>query len=339
MKIGDFLGGKVTYIISHLTVLVITVAMLTVLNPAGGKIFALYIGILYLIAAVVPLAAEFRRKREYYNLLVSSFERLDRKNLIAEILPEPDFFEGELLYGILRESNKACLEEINKYKELQEEYREYIEMWVHEIKTPISSSKLIAQNRQSEATDSIAEELDSIESYIEQALFYARSNSVEKDYIIKEISLEKPVYAALKRNSKLLIGSGVSVSAEELDVKVFSDSKWLEFILSQLIINSVKYAKEKDAYIKIEARELGNSRVLKVSDNGIGIAENELARIFDKGFTGTNGRLRGRSTGMGLYICRKLCNKMGISMYADSEPSSGTSISIVFPRSSMTDII
>ena len=339
MKIGDFFGGKVTYIISHLTVMVITVAMLTALNPAGGKAFSVYIGILYLIAGVVPLAAEFRRKREYYNLLVSCFERLDRKNLIAEIIPEPNFFEGELLYGILKESNKACLEEINRYKTMQEEYRDYIEMWVHEVKTPISSSKLIAHNRRSEATDSIAEELDSIENFIEQALYYARSNNLEKDYIIKDFCLEKPVYAAIKRNSKQLIGAGISVSAENLDVSVYSDSKWLEFILNQLIINSVKYARETKGCIKVEAKELDNRRVLILSDNGIGIPENELQRVFNKGFTGTNGRLRGKSTGMGLYICRKLCEKMGVLITAESEYGRGTSISIVFPRSSMTDII
>lgn len=338
MRLSEYLSGKTVYIATQLTVTLVSVAMLIALNPAGGLIFALYIGLIYLIAAAVPLYAEYRKKKKFYDMLLTSLERLEKKNLLAEILPEPDFCEGRILYEVLRESNKACMEEINRYKAMHEEYREYIEMWVHEIKTPIASSKLIAQNRRSEATDSIDEELDSIEGYIEQALYYARSNSVEKDYIIKETSLEKPVYAALKRNSKLLIASGISVTAQELDVKALTDAKWVEFILSQLIINAVKYAREKDAAIKITARTLENSRVLTVADNGIGIPAEDLPRVFDKGFTGTNGRLRGKSTGMGLYICKKLCDKMGSAIYASSD-GNGTEISLVFPRSSMTDIL
>ena len=126
---------------------------------------------------------------------------------------------------------------------------------------------------------------------------------------------------------------------KNLDVRVYSDTKWLEFILHQLIINSIKYSKETEARIAVSAQEKENCCVLSVSDNGLGIPENELPRIFDKGFTGTNGRLRGKSTGMGLYICRKLCDKLGHSIGAESVYGSGTTISIVFPKSSMTEIV
>ncbi|WP_368293074.1 sensor histidine kinase [Dehalobacter sp. TBBPA1] len=339
MTIRDFIKEKRAYIVCHLLVAVMTILMLAALNPAGGKAFAAVIGTIYVVGALIPLAMEFKKKYTFYHTLVSSFDRLDRKNLIAEMVSEPDFYEGALLHDILKTSNKACLEEINQYKNKHDEYREYIEMWVHEIKTPISSSKLIAQNNRSEATDSMAEELDAIENYVEQALFYARSSAVEKDYLIKETSLEKPVLAAIKKNAQQLIGTGMSVATDDLEKTVYTDTKWLEFMLHQIILNSLKYANEQDAHLKFTAAERDNRCILAVTDNGLGIPANELPRIFDKGFTGTNGRLRGKSTGMGLYICRRLCEKLGIAISAESIHGSGTTLYLVFPKSSMTDII
>ena len=339
MSLLDYLKEKTFYLACHFSVFFLTVAMLVVLLPSGGKQFAVLVGTLYLLGALLPLASEYTKKKRFYDLLLRSFEKLDRKNLLAEVIPPPDFFEGAFLHDIVRRSNKAYLEEINRYKNLQEEYREYIELWVHEIKTPIASSKLIAGNNQNRVTESICEELDFIENYVEQALYYARSNAVEKDYIIKEIDLENTVYTALKRDAGLMIRAGVSVTAGDLAIKAYGDAKWLEFILHQLLINAVKYAKESEAQITITAQENENSCTLTVSDNGLGIPGNELPLIFEKGFTGTNGRMRGKSTGMGLYICRKLCERLGSSIYAESRPGEGTSIMIIFPKSSMTDIV
>lgn len=338
MKLSEFLKSKGIYIITHSLIAFLTVSMLIVLNPSGGAAFSIFVGLIYIFGAAIPLAAEYRKKSKFYNELLKAFERLDRKNLLAEIVSKPDFFEGALLWDILKSSNKAALEEINAFKYLQEEYREYIEMWVHQIKTPISSSKLIMQNR-SDTADELEDEIESIENYVEQVLFYARSNAVEKDYVIKKLSLEKPVFAALKRNSKLIIGASISVSADSLDFEVCSDSKWLEFILSQILINCVKYANEKEPRIDISAVALENCCLLKVSDNGLGIPQNEIPRIFDKGFTGTNGRLRAKSTGMGLYICKKLCERLGITLSAESSPGRGTSLLLVFPKSSMLEVI
>ena len=221
---------------------------------------------------------------------------------------------------------------------MQEEYREYLELWVHEIKTPVSSSKLIAQNNQNQAMNSIAEELTKIEGFIEQVLYYSRSNNVEKDYLIREISLKKLCFEVLKKNSKLFIHNNVSVITENLDFVVFSDNKWLEFILWQILSNSLKYSDKDSAWIKIYAQKKENNCVLYIEDNGVGIKENELKMIFNKGFTGSNGRKNERSTGMGLYICKKLCDKLGLSINAKSIFGEGTIISIVFPMNSMISI-
>lgn len=337
MKPLQFIKDKLVYIISHLTVMALTILIFSSFVPKGGSTLAVIIGILYFVGASVPLIFEYQQKKDFYNNLLANFDSLDRKNLIAEMIEPSSFNEGRILYDLLKGSNKAYLEEINHYKTMQDEYRKYIELWVHEVKTPIASSKLIAQNNKSHVTDSILEELDKIEGFVEQALFYSRSNTVEKDYLVKEINLQDLCYAVLRKNSKLFIQNQVAVDTDNLNYTVFCDAKWLEFILDQLVINAIKYRKKEDAKIKLSAVQQENSIILSVEDNGIGIAENELPRIFDKGFVGLNGRKTEKSTGMGLYICKKLCDKLGLSIYATSSPGCGTTVSIIFPKGSMTD--
>lgn len=339
MKTKDFLKEKALYLGCCAAASVVTVLILAAFVPAKGTAILSFTGVVLVLGAVVPLVVEYRRKKTFYELLITSFERLDHKNLVSEVLSRPDFWEGALLYDVLKASNKACLEEINHFKNLQSGYREYIELWVHEIKTPISSSKLILQNNPGPIAENLAEELDAIESDVEQALFYARSNAVEHDYLIREVCLQAPVFAVLRRDAGLLIRAGIRVCAHDLTVTVYSDSKWIEFMLHQLITNAVNYTDKADACIEIRAEETANSCVLTVCDNGLGIAASELPKIFDKGFTGTNGRLRGKSTGMGLYICKQLCGKLGISIGAESQPGAGTTVRIVFPKSSMTDLM
>jgi len=339
VRLYDFLKEKTLYIICNTIVVVLTVLIIWALNPVGGPALSTLIGVLYIIGGAVPLTFEYRQKKDFYENLFHIFDSLDRKNLIAEMINPPSFKEGIILYDIIKGSNKAMIEEINKYKYMGEEYREYMELWVHEIKTPIASSKLIAQNNKSYATDSISEELEKIEIFVEQVLFYSRSNNVEKDYIIKEINLQKLCFDVLKKNSKLFIQNKIKVETENLDVTVFSDAKWLEFIFNQILTNSVKYLKPPNPAVKICAATNENSIVLSFEDNGIGIQKSELLRVFDKGFTGTNGRKNERSTGMGLYICKKLCCKLGLEIEAESEYGGGTLIRIVFPKSSMMDVI
>lgn len=338
MKLIDFLKEKILYIVSSISILAITIAILWVLSPDGGPALSLLIGALYLIGTVSPLAIEYVRKKEFYDNLLRIFDRLDRKNLIAEVITAPGFKEGILLYEIVKGSNKAMLEEISKYKYLQEEYREYIELWIHEVKTPISSSRLLAQNNKNAVMESISEELDKIEAYVEQVLFYSRSNAVEKDYIVKELHLQKCCFDVLKKNARIFIQNKIRVVTENLDLVIYSDEKWLQFIINQVLLNSVKYSDKPDAFVQISAVESKNNVVLSIADNGVGIHNSELSRIFDKGFTGTNGRKNQRSTGMGLYICKKLCDKLGLSIRAESEIRKGTLISIIFPKNSMVDI-
>ncbi len=199
---------------------------------------------------------------------------------------------------------------------------------------------MIIENNKNEATKSIDEELDKVEDYIEQALFYARSNTVEKDYYIKESNLRDIVNESIKKSKSTLIQNKVLINIHDLDKTVHTDSKWIVFILNQMIQNSVKYKKQdNNSEIEIYSKQGKENVILYVKDNGIGIKKGEITRVFEKGFTGTNGRLQNKkSTGIGLYLCKKLCDKLGMAIELNSVQNEGTEIRLVFPKNSFINL-
>lgn len=263
---------------------------------------------------------------------------LGDKYLISEIIESPEFIEGKILKQTLEDAGKSMLENVNKYKHLTEDYKEYIELWIHEIKTPIAASKMVIENNKTEVTKSIEEELDKIENYTEQALFYARSTTVEKDYVITKSNLKEIVKLSILKNKSSLLGFKVNIDLHDLDKTVYTDSKWIVFIINQIIQNSIKYSKKDNRKIEIYAKTKNEKVILYIKDNGIGIKKGEITRVFEKGFTGTNGRLQNKkSTGIGLYLCKKLCDKLGIGIELNSEKDEGTEVRIIFPKNSFTN--
>lgn len=279
---------------------------------------------------------EYQIKKRYYDELQKTIDELDEKYLITEIMKTPNFVDGKILNDILGQVDKSMHEQVNKYKYLQEDYKEFIELWIHEVKLPLTTSKMIVENNKNKVTRSIEEELDSIENYVEQALFYARSSAVEKDYYIRKCNLKDIVNESIKKNKTSLIEEKVDINIHDLDNVVSTDSKWIVFILGQIIQNSVKYRNKKSLLnIEVYSEPKKDNTVLYIKDNGIGIKKEEISRVFDKGFTGTNGRLAGKkSTGIGLYLCRNLCEKLGVSINVKSTDGEGTVVSLVFPNSS-----
>ena len=225
-------------------------------------------------------------------------------------------------------------------RRLQREYREYVETWVHEIKTPIAAARLVARNNPSPATESMDAELDQIEGYVEQALYYSRGTSLDRDFQIRQVALAEVVRDALRHKARTLIGARVTPELEGLDLTVRADPKWLSFVIGQVLVNSAKYRSEKDGRgrVRITAtrRETGLDAwetVLAIADDGVGMPASDVGRAFDKGFTGENGRRFARSTGMGLYLVRELCEKMGVRAALESEEGSGTTVYLSFPDS------
>lgn len=333
MKITNYLKEK-SIQIALIIFALITIEIFLQAYPTS-KFLKIYIPTIILSTYLITTIIEYTNKNKYYKKIYQTLNQLEEKYLITEIINEADFEEGRILKEILEQINKSMHENVNKYKYIQEDYKEYIEIWIHEIKTPLATSKMIIENNKNETTKSINEEINKIENYIEQALYYARSNTVSKDYYIKQTNIKDIVNETIKKNKTTLIEQKISINIHDIEKDVKTDSKWITFILNQIIQNSIKYKKQQQPQIEIYTKQRKENITLYIKDNGIGIKKNELARVFEKGFTGTNGRTTNKkSTGIGLYLCKKLCNKLGIAIKLDSIENKGTEIQLIFPNSS-----
>lgn len=338
MRFKDFIKEKLL-IITLLFFGIVTIEIFLLAYQVDSFI-KIYIPIIILGLYFIAVLYEYFKKKNFYNKLQKILEELDEKYLITEIIENPNFIDGKILKNILEQINKSMLENVNTYKYLTEDYKEYIELWIHEIKLPIAASKMVIENNKNTVTKSIDEELDKIENYTEQALFYARSNTVEKDYYIRKSYLKDIVNESIKKNKSVLIQEKITMNIHDLNIEVHTDSKWIVFILNQIIQNSVKYKKQEGTTeIELYAKQGKDNVILHIKDNGIGIKRSEISRIFEKGFTGTNGRLQNKkSTGIGLYLCKKLCDKLGIAIEVESNENKGTEIKLVFPQDSYIEL-
>lgn len=329
MTLSALLKEKLPHLLGLVFVLLFTAALLSLLRVPPSAI-----GFLCLVIALcvlLPLGGEIARKLRFYRDMEGRLDALDEKYLLAEVMVEPGFPEGEFLFSTARTMGSSMAEAVGDARRDMGEYREYIETWIHEVKTPIATARLCLENHPGPLADSVEDSLFQIEGYVEQALFYARSGAVDRDYAVRALPLNQAVSAALRRYARPLIEAGFRVELGELDAVVCSDGKWVEFILGQLISNSLKYrASSPKLIFSQEVKRDGV--VLSLLDNGPGIPPEDLPRVFDKGFTGANGRkLSTRSTGLGLYLCKKLCARLGLGLSLSCPPGGGTLASLTFP--------
>ena len=337
MNFREFIKEKMILIIGIILALVSVEILLLAYHI--GILVRVYCAFIVIFVVALAILVEYKRKKNFYSKLIKNMEDLKEKYLISEIMKTPSFIEGKILKEVLQDTGKSMLENVNYYKNIQEDYKEYIELWIHEVKIPIAASKLIIENNKNEITKSIDEELDKVENYTEQALFYARSNAVEKDYIINKTNLKEIVNGAILKNKTTLLNEKVSIDLTNLkDEEVYTDGKWATFIINQILQNAIKYSKKEDKKIEISSKEKNDKVILYIKDNGIGIKKGEITRVFEKGFTGENGRGTGqKSTGIGLYLCKKLCDKLGLGIELNSEKGEGTEVRIIFPKNSYTN--
>lgn len=337
MRFRDYIKEKMVLIIGTILALVSVEILLLAYNIS--ILIRVYCAFIIIFILVLAILIEYKKKKDYYNELIKNMEDLKEKYLISEIIKTPNFIEGKILKDILQDTGKSMLENVNYYKNIQEDYKEYIELWIHEVKIPIATSKMIIENNKNEVTKSIDEELDKVENYTEQALFYARSNAVEKDYIINKTNLKEIVNGAILKNKTTLLNEKTSIELSNLkDEEVYTDSKWAVFIINQIIQNAIKYSKKENKKIEISSQEKNDKVILYIKDNGIGIKKGEITRVFERGFTGENGRIIGqKSTGIGLYLCKKLCDRLGLGIELNSEKDKGTEVRIIFPKNSYTN--
>ena len=288
--------------------------------------------VLFLMILIIILTDYFRKKG-FYNTLINNTNKLDKKYLVLETLYKPDFYEGKIAYDTLYDINKSMTENVKKHNDQLTDFKEYIEMWIHEIKVPIASLVLQIHNNKDKKSKDILKKINKIDELTEQILYYVRTESIEKDYLIKDANLNKIVGEVALKNKDYLLENKINFVCDNLNYDVLTDSKWLVFILNQIVNNSIKYKKEKgDAILKIYAENNKKSVKLIIEDNGIGIIESDLPRVFDKSFTGYNGRIRHKSTGMGLFIAKSLCDRLGHKIEIQSKQNEYTKVIITFSK-------
>lgn len=340
MNLKNFLRDKILLLLLHMTCLGVLTGFLRMTNYPASHIFLIWI-FWFLILSVWFMVSFFQRKK-YFQKLEKILNDIDKPYLLGELMPQSFLLEDRLYADMIHRSNKSVIEEIRRLEEEQKEYREYIESWVHEVKAPITAISLLCENRRKggerenisvlkEGFRNVGMENQRIENQVDMVLFYARSEQVYKDYMIQETDLKQIVYEVLEKNKLLLLHEKIRAEVCCEDT-VYTDGKWIAFIINQILLNSVKYCGGNGIF-KFYTESGDNGVILTVEDNGTGIRPEELPRIFEKGFTGSNGREHEHATGMGLYLCKKLCDKLGIGIWAESEYGKGTRVVLEFPVS------
>ncbi len=267
-------------------------------------------------------------------MMVFDFLRMKRKHeelehiksitdTIAGIFPKIDGIEDadyqEIIRLIGEEHNRYRINTNQKYSDMID----YYTVWAHQIKTPIASMRLHLQNEDSALARKLSADLHRIEQYVEMVLTFLRLNSESTDYVIKEYDLDKIIRQAVRKFSSEFIGRKLSLVYEPLDTMVLTDEKWLSFVIEQVLSNALKYTPSGSITIALEPE-----KKLCIRDTGIGIAPEDLPRIFENGYTGYNGRADKKASGIGLYLCKRICSNLGHTINAESIVDVGTIITI-----------
>lgn len=338
MKFNSFLKDRlysiVTALFSYFIILLVLLAF------KSDKSIIIAITIILLVTYILLFLTDFFRKQKFYTDLLTNIDNLDKAYLVLETLNRPEFYEGELLCQALYEIDKSMNENVRIEKEQLLDNKEYIEMWIHEVKRPLASLVLTLNNQKNILDRKTKNILKRLEDYVDQVLYYVRSENAEKYYFIKEVDLSKVIKNVGIKNMDDLLDNKVEFIVDKTNYKVFTDSKWLEFILNQIINNSIKYKRNIDnSYIKIYVKDNLDTTVLIIEDNGIGIKSSDIRQVFDKTFTGTNGREKTTSTGMGLYIAKNLCKKLGHKIEIESKENEYTRVFITFAKNKFYDVL
>ncbi len=280
------------------------------------------------VGVVILYVRNYCRRRRFYATLQENLQKLDQAYLVTETITRPDFLEGEILHDVCYEIGKSMLENISKLAEASQNFREYIELWVHEVKSPLTVLNLLAsKTKQPE----LEQELAKVDDLAEQVLYFMRAQSSEQDYLLGECNIGKVVKAVLQSCRTQIQLQNIEIVTEGLDQNVHSDAKWLQFMIGQILVNALKYGAKEISFRMPQDKK---TKILKIRDNGVGIPAEDLPRVFDRTFTGRNGHSGKnlRSTGMGLYLVKTLTDKLGhrVQIHSKTGKDSYTEVEISF---------
>ena len=250
----------------------------------------------------------------YYKKHIQLYKLQNEISISLENLPSPKTLMEEDYTNLILTLNKEYKTYISKSDIAKSDMIDYYTMWVHQIKTPISAMKLLIQTSESEISSDLSSELFKIEQYVEMVLSYIRLGSNENDFVIKEYDLDNIVRQAIRKYAPLFIRKKINLDFQPTTYKVLTDEKWLVFVIEQLLSNAIKYTNKG----KISIYPLEDKKLV-IEDTGIGISQEDIPRIFDKGFTGYNGRTDKKATGLGLYLCKNILDKLSHKISIESE--------------------
>lgn len=293
----------------------------------------LYINVLCGSIAITYIVTGFYYHKEFYQHL-TSVTKCNHQDLLA-ILPKAQTYEQQLFIKLFHKVYKKHLEQLNKLHHDREDYQDFITTWIHEVKVPIAASRLLIESNQDQSIelliDKLEDELDKIDHYVEQALYYSRIDTFSKDYFIHESTLREVVKESVKKYAKSFINKEIHFHMEDLHQSVKTDSKWLIFIIDQIFSNALKYTEKGDQILAYSEEDPYEKRLL-IKDTGMGIKQEDLHRVFEKGFTGSIGRKHSKSTGIGLYLAKKMALKLNHNLTIRSKEEVFTEVIIHFPK-------
>lgn len=280
----------------------------------------LYAMLLCMTIGVIVLAIGFFRFLGRHRLL---FQMQNRIMIEINGLPDPQDILEEDYHRLIQAVYKDKVRIESTANIRRGEMLDYYTMWVHQIKTPIAAMNLLLQSQEGEAEEELKMELFKIEQYVEMVLQYLRLDSMSSDLVLRRLPLDKIVKQAVRKYAKMFIQKKISLDYQDLDQEVLTDEKWLLFVIEQILSNALKYT--PSGYIRIYM-EPGMEKTLVVEDTGMGIQAEDLPRVFERGFTGYNGRNDKKSTGLGLYLCKQITEKLSHEMSIQSEEGKGTRV-------------
>ncbi len=282
---------------------------------------ALYTAQVTVVFGLLALLVGFFRFRRRWKELAKAKEDI----LYTEELPKAENVIEKEYQEIVAELKKKMSELEEKDQSSYREMIEYYTMWAHQIKTPIAAMRLLLQQEESDKNKELLSELFKIEQYVLMVLQYLRLGSESNDLVLKRQSLDDIIRQAVKKYAPLFIRKKLTLVYEPVNCQVLTDEKWLEFVLEQILSNAIKYTKRGSVAIYMDEQA---EKTLVIADTGIGIAAEDLPRVFEKGYTGCNGRYDKGSTGIGLYLCRRALNRLSHTIRIESELGQGTRVYI-----------
>ena len=276
-----------------------------------------YAALVCLFLLLVWLAVDYRRFAVRLRLL----RRLEQEiTLSTEQLPEPDGALEAQYQALVRALDADRRARLTRSQQGYQELVEYYTVWAHQIKTPIAAMRLLLQDADTDEQRALLEQLQSVEQYVEMALNYLRVEDISSDLSFKQYAVDDMVRQVIRKYAKIFISKKIKMNFKPTGRYIVTDDKWFVFVLEQFISNALKYTKKGQISIYMKEKSL------VIEDTGIGIPAEDLPRIFEKGFTGYNGRENKKSTGIGLYLCKNIMDKLQWNITVDSEVGSGTKI-------------